>query len=424
MPSSNVQALKALKNVKQTGNATLANIEKQIKATGLPAAPCNETEPLYNGTGCVYCDEYSLYDLEKLACIPPQLYTNTAALKKDKFIELDNYTLANFEAADNKLPAPKKPCDEKTPLFTAKGCIACPSNSFYNLKTLDCTTAVPVTNVNAIKAANNFLEVDNFTLANISKQISASTLPTNPCEASAPLFNGNSCLACNNSLYNLKTSACVNCSLQDHYDNKTNKCVPKPHYYPNFANNDWVVDDAEGIQRLINLTVARKNLTQPLPCPIATPFFNKNTLECQSCPTNHYYNYDQLVCVVCNNKQSVDPNVHVCSEKKPEGLLRTSLNSSNLIYNGISIAELQEKSEAVKAKYPHVADCPAEKPYFDGYDCIACLSWVPHFNVETLVCQDCGSSGAEYSKEMHDCVKEEQVVNTAPNPAKMYSSIF
>ena len=94
--SSNVKALKELDNVKETGNYTIANIEKQIKATGVPAAPCNESEPLYDGSSCLGCDEDMLYDLEKLTCIQPQLYTNTAALKKGKFIELDNSTLANI----------------------------------------------------------------------------------------------------------------------------------------------------------------------------------------------------------------------------------------------------------------------------------------------------------------------------------------
>lgn len=84
----------------------------------------------------MYCDEYSLYDLKNLSCILPQLYTNTAALKKLKFIELDNYTLANIDIASSKIPLPKKPCDEKTPFFTSKGCISCPNNSYYNLKTL------------------------------------------------------------------------------------------------------------------------------------------------------------------------------------------------------------------------------------------------------------------------------------------------
>ena len=103
---------------------------------------------------------------------------------------------------------------------------------------------------------------------------------------------------------------------------------------------------------------------------------------------------------------------------------QTDLKSNNLIYNGISIGELQENYDNNKKKYPQIKDCPKEKPYFDGYDCISCHEYFPYFNVDTRLCQNCGADGAVYDKEKYDCIAENKVVTTAPNIAKMYSSIF
>lgn len=95
--------------------------------------PCNATAPLFDGKTCISCDTYAEYDLKNLKCIPPQLYTNTTALKALKFIESGNHTLINIEAADAKIPLPKKPCPPETPLFNTKVCISCPNGTFYNL---------------------------------------------------------------------------------------------------------------------------------------------------------------------------------------------------------------------------------------------------------------------------------------------------
>jgi hypothetical protein len=84
--SSNIEQLKKLKNIKKTDNFTVDDYEKQIKSAELPLAPCNETTPLFDGKTCIGCDDYSQYDLKNLVCIPPQMYTNTAALKTSKYI--------------------------------------------------------------------------------------------------------------------------------------------------------------------------------------------------------------------------------------------------------------------------------------------------------------------------------------------------
>ena len=73
--------------------------------------------------------------MKTLKCIPPQLYTNTTALKTLKYIETANHTLLTIDAADAKIPLPKKPCPAEAPLFNTKQCIACTNGAFYNLET-------------------------------------------------------------------------------------------------------------------------------------------------------------------------------------------------------------------------------------------------------------------------------------------------
>jgi hypothetical protein len=264
---SNVSALKKLTNIKETDNYTIANIEKQINASSRPAFPCNASKPFFNGRKCIHCDDYSLYDLKGGVCIPPQMYSNTTALKGLKYIELGNSTINSTDAANAKIPVPKKPCPAQQPLWNGSSCISCPNATYYNLQTLACTSPVTITNVAAIKQSNSFLEVDNYTLANTAQLNSKNVLPTAACDASQPLFDGKKCLACPNSLYNLKTLACENCTIREFYNKTTNKCAPKPNYYPNLTNTNWIVGDAAGIDRVINLTQTRKNLTNSQPCP-------------------------------------------------------------------------------------------------------------------------------------------------------------
>jgi hypothetical protein len=339
---SNVAQLKKAKNVKETDNYTIANIEKQINASVSPTFPCNDSKPFFDGKKCISCDSYSLYDLKGAACIPPQLYTNTTALKTLKYVEIEKSTISNIDAENAKIPNPKKPCPPESPLYNKTACISCPNGTYYNLQALACTSPVSVTNVDAIKKGNNFLEVDNYTLANIQKLNSQNVLPTVACDASKPLYDGKNCTACPASLYNLKSSACVNCTIQEYYNKTTNKCTPKPNNYPNLTNSNWIVGDATGVDRVINLTLARKKLNDSRPCPEFTEFFNNNTDDCQSCPNGTFFNYDTFTCSSCPANQSVDPNTHKCASKLPNGTYQTNLNSPNLIYNGVSIGELQE----------------------------------------------------------------------------------
>lgn len=278
----------------------------------MPTFPCNDSRPFFDGKKCIAC--YS-YDLKAAACVPPQLYTNTTALKTLKYIEIGNNTISNIDAENAKIPNPKKACPPEAPLFNKTTCITCSNGTYYNLQTLKCVITVPVTNIDAVKKSNNFLETDNYTLANIQKQISQSILTPIPCDASQPLYNGTSCLACPYSLYDLKTLTCVNCTVKDYYNTTTNKCTPKPTYYPNLTNNNWIVNDADGIDRVINLTKSLKKINDSIPCPQNKEFYNSNTLECQSCPKATYFNYDNNTCNPCNDPLSVDPNTHKCAAK-------------------------------------------------------------------------------------------------------------
>lgn len=110
------------------------------------------------------------------------------------------------------------------------------------------------------------------------------------------------------------------------------------------------------------------------------------------------------MCAPCAAKQEVDPNTHKCAVKLDNSTYQTSLNSENLIYNGISIGELQENYNNNQKKFPKIQDCPQEKPYFDGYECISCNEHIPYFNLDTRLCQNCNANSAKYDKELHDCV--------------------
>ena len=193
---SNVTQLRTLKNVKETDNYTLANIEKQANASTLPTVQCNSQKPLFNGKICISCDQDAIYDLKAANCIPPQLYTNTTALKNASYLESDNTTLASLDAAAAKLPAPKKACPSATPLFTGKECIACP-----------------------------------------------------------------------NALYNLTNGTCVSCTKEQQYNASSHRCGPKPNYYPNLTNSNWIVADASGVGKVLNLTKTRKALNNSEACP-------------------------------------------------------------------------------------------------------------------------------------------------------------
>ena len=47
----------------------------------------------------------------------------------------------------------------------------------------------------------------------------------------------------------------------------TNKCTPKPQFYPNLTTYNWIVSDALGLDKVFNLTATRKKMNDSSPCP-------------------------------------------------------------------------------------------------------------------------------------------------------------
>lgn len=85
--------------------------------------------------------------------------------------EQDNYTIDALQAAIKKIQSPIGPCDESKPALNGTTCYSCPDDKFYKLKTNECVSSVPSSNIYALKTLKNVKETGNFTLASIEKQI-------------------------------------------------------------------------------------------------------------------------------------------------------------------------------------------------------------------------------------------------------------
>lgn len=279
-----------------------------------------------------------------------------------------------------------------------------------------------MSNVDALLKSKAYVEVDSSTLSNLSKQINAMTLPKTLCPEKTPLFDGKACIACPNSLYNLKTLQCFNCTIDQYYNVSKAACAPKPHFYPNLTNPDWIVNDDAGIDRVLALIKSRQQLDTPHPCPEGTEFFNNQTLNCQSCPNGTYFNYDTFACAACPKGQELDYNTHKCNVRSV-GKLQTSLSSPSLIYGGYPKNQFVDYYNSNKTSYPAIQDCPQAKPYFDGFECIKCADSSPYFNLVYKLCMSCPAPSV-YDTDAMDCREDGQLRSSTPNPAKMYSSIF
>ena len=90
----------------------------------------------------------------------------------------------------------------------------------------------------------------------------------------------------------------------------------------------------------------------------------------------------------CGAGEEVDPNTRKCG-KRTVGLYQTNLNSKNLLFDGLPRAQFEEEYNNNKVKYPQIQDCPADRPYFDGFECIQCRPANPLFSVLTKLCSSC-----------------------------------
>jgi hypothetical protein len=244
--------------------------------------------------------------------------------------------------------------------------MSCPIGTYYNLKASNCFTPTLVSNIDALSKSQSYVEEGNSTLANLSLAINKTILPTNVCNATTPLFDGTKCISCSQSLYNLQTLSCFNCAIDQYYNATQLKCLSKPHYYPNLTNYNWTVDNTSGIDRVISFTEARASLDSPVPCPAGSEFFNNKTLNCQSCPPNTFFNYDQWSCISCSTGQQLDINTHKCNAMTV-GISQTNLNSANLLYGGLPINQYNDYYGSNVTTYPKIKDCPSDIPYFDGF---------------------------------------------------------
>lgn len=110
----------------------------------------------------------------------------------------------------------------------------------------------------------------------------------------------------------------------------------------------------------------------------------------------------------------------------PVGQSQTNINSSNLIYGGLSKAEWQQYYDQNKTAYPNIQDCPTQTPYYDGINCIQCPSQIPYFDLQYRLCMNC-PTGTVYSDttDYKGCLTPaNQKQDIGPDIAKMFSNIF
>lgn len=91
------EALEKDKNYIENDNHTLISLKTSIQANKLPAVPCPDATPIWNGKGCVGCKTGEFYFLSNFSCYKPQIYSDPAALKALKnVVERNNATIANI----------------------------------------------------------------------------------------------------------------------------------------------------------------------------------------------------------------------------------------------------------------------------------------------------------------------------------------
>lgn len=149
-------------------------------------------------------------------------------------------------------------------------------------------------------------------------------------------------------------------------------------------------------------------------------------MSCVNCPTGQFFSYDTLQCNVCPTGQAFDVNVRTCLQVLPVGQYQTNINSTNLIYGGLSKAQWQSYYDTNRTVYPGIQDCPNQTPYYDGINCIQCPSMIPYFELEYRLCMTC-PTGSTYtvSASYSGCITaSNQQYPMGSDIAKMFSNIF
>jgi hypothetical protein len=170
------------------------------------------------------------------------------------------------------------------------------------------------------------------------------------------------------------------------------------------------------------MTAQRKKIPGAIVCPSSKPNYDYNTNSCGVCPAGLYWNYNNYTCMACATGLIIDLTSRTCALRL-YGVYQTNINSSNLLFNGISPAQYQATYNQNKLTYPNIKDCPPATPYFDGFNCIACNGTLPLFSMYHKLCSICPPT-APYDPATFNCVSSNGVVQSPPNIGKMYSSIF
>lgn len=193
----------------------------------------------------------------------------------------------------------------------------------------------------------------NYTIANLTANLSANPYPVIDCPSAAPLKTVNGCVLCPpNTWYILKNSTC---------------------YHPKiFSNiNALVATNAVLNYNGQSLVTLQKNITfYPYPlveCPPQAPLFNGS--ECVLCPNGTYYMLYNNTCYVPQFKTNY-----------------TQLNQSGLYIN-VGVHTLSAIKAAIVAAGLPVLYCPANKPLFNGTLCHECKPG-QYYNLGTLQCQN------------------------------------
>jgi hypothetical protein len=210
-----------------------------------------------------------------------------------------------------------------------------------------------VTNVAYLQANNNYVNIGNFTLANINASIAAEVYPVQPCPVSAPVYDGVQCVACPpQTFYFLNNFTCFHPAIVSNISalNATNRAVSYGG---------------------ISLTALNDAiLLQPypvLPCPASAPLYNGT--NCLYCPPRTYYLLSNFTCYTPLKVTNV-----------------TQLNKANNYVN-VGGANLAFINTTISASVLPVRACPASAPLFNGTACLGCRPG-QYYNLGNLSCQN------------------------------------
>lgn len=339
-PSSctNVNALRALGTFIDIGSYTLTAVQNNISSNPYPCTPCPSNTPIFDGLKCIACPVGTYYVIKNNTCYTPVTFTNVGALttinqvNPGTVISYQGVTLTTITNQINAFPYPKQYCPTATPLYNGVSCIACPTGTYYLLSTSACYLPQNATNTNAIGATNRYIQVNNWTLANIAAQIAAQPFPTTPCPSSIPL---------------LSAGTCIPCPVGQYYDLKNSTCY-SPGYGMNvpalIASGKYVNIGSSTISAL-NASIAANPFPHK-PCPAATPLFIGGA--CIACPVGTYVLLSNFTCYQPKNVTNV-----------------TALNATHRYVNIGSYSLANIAHNISSSIYPYV-QCSTSAPLFNG----------------------------------------------------------